>query len=216
VGRTRSRVAPGTRPAPRTASTTGGGAQLGSAHSSVRSCVSAAAGLGGARPRRASCSRRAQGAGPSPATASRGRTGADLGIAAGRVRGTRSRWLGASVRSAAPAFVGSRAGACPGEARSRKHRLGLSTCEPAASDPTGALVERAGRPFLLGRSQDRGTRRAARAVMVGAFGVASTSARARVHMVVIAAGRAAAASRCLGATCPSAGSSARTRLDHLG
>jgi hypothetical protein len=190
LGRTRSSAGSGPGCGPTsTAGTPRGGAHLGSARR-----AGCAAGSG--RPARASVgsarARRAQSASPRPATASRrGAARADLGITARRV-GTRCRWLGASIRPAASAFVGSCTGTRTGEARSCEHRLGIAASERAAPDSTGAIVERAGRPIHLGRSQDGGACSPARAVVVGAVGVSCPcpcpNPSRRVPVVVIAAG----------------------------
>ena len=126
-------------------------------------------GRAGSRPRlgRASSSRAAGAAAPrsdgraaTTATCG-GATGADLGIAAGRVRAGRCRrCLGAPSR----AVVGRSATGRPGSRPSR-HRLGITAGERPAPGATGSVVERAGRPSVVGRPQDRGTRSAGCPVM---------------------------------------------------
>jgi hypothetical protein len=180
LGRARSNASLGSA-----AGTTGDGAQLGRARSSSQP---RSAGVGSARPRRPYRTGGAQRSGPSPTTASvPGATRADLGIAPRRARcapGTFSRWLGASGGPAPTAFVGRRGGTCPGSVRSGCDRLGIALGKPAASDPAGALVERAVRPFFVGCPQDRGAGRPTRTVVVRACRVARRS----VGVVVIATG----------------------------
>jgi hypothetical protein len=138
--------------AARTAGTTGRGAQLGRA----RPCQ-AGVERAPARDAAASCA-----------------ACADLGIAPGRVRGAPGA-RGRRLESAPAAIVGRRAAGC-GKARSGFDRLGGPPCKRSARGSAGALLERAGRPFFLGRPQDRGACGPTRAVLGRPFRLAGCSA----------------------------------------
>jgi hypothetical protein len=111
-------------------------------------------------PRRASA--------PASTSTSRACSRADLGIASSRVACSlvRRRWMGAAGTVVGRRPAGRRF------ARPGRHRLGDTPGQRAARVAPRALVERAGRPIFVGRAQDRRTRCARRAVVVGACCVA--------------------------------------------
>ena len=102
--------------------------------------------------------------GRAPSTAPGSRTTrADLGIAPSRVRGARSAIRG-WVESAPAAIMGRRAAGCS-KARPGCDRLGCSARKPSAGVAARALMESAGGPFFVGRSQDSGACRPVYAVV---------------------------------------------------
>ena len=102
--------------------------------------------------------------GRAPSTAPGSRTTrADLGIAPSRVRGARTAIRG-WVESAPAAIMGRRAAGCS-KSRPGCDRLGCSARKPSAGVAARALMESAGGPFFVGRSQDSGACRPVYAVV---------------------------------------------------